>query len=238
MKSISHRVSFLLFLLIFSLTQINRVSAVGYTDYETNYASVDECSAFLTAISFDSLDSKEDISAISCFAISNDGIIALGSDVSSNAVINVFDANGQFLYGYSFLNNHCAFTIFFEGENLSIFWLKNKYIGSFDSAGNCLLFRKAVSSSSNFEAYDNESQRPENGTVGTLKYYAKRGLGLKTSYVQFVVEDSDGNQRVICDVTDAYNTRLTGYGIVLVAISAIVIMSVFINNKNRHRDQV
>ena len=198
------------------------VSADEYENYVTESVPTQEKEDFLNRINFRLFETEVKNAPFTCFAISDQGKIALGFDASEEAEINVYNSAGQFLYGYRFLNNHCAFAVFFEGEELSILWGRDRYIGSFSSEGNCLQFRKEITSKQNSDAYHTDRYRPTSGKVGNIQYYAEHSAGLSTSYTRFVVEDSSGNKNVIFEVNEDYYTRLTAIGIMGLVIFVLV----------------
>ena len=206
-----HYLRTILFIFMILSQLIGSVSAVEFENYDTSPTSLEEQTAFLEKINFRLLDNKEEDHAFSHFAISEQGQIALGFNTGSDAIIYIYDSNGQFLYGYCFLNNKCALTIFFEQEDLSIFWGKSNYIGSFDSSGTCLQFRKVINSERSNNSYNRDRYRPLSGKVGDIQYAVKRGMGLASNYVRFIIEDSDGNSRIIYNAEKEYHTQIAFY---------------------------
>lgn len=211
-------------LLGFSIT----VSAKGHKKYETIKVFDEERDRFLCGIQFEQIDKEVSSNPFTYFAISENGLIALCCDTEDIAVIHVYRADGQFLYGYRFKAD--ALSMFFEGENLSIYWFKRSYLGTFDPEGNCLRFRKALTIDRGDEAYDGVICQPTNGRVGNIQYQAKLGFGPIPTYTRFVVENSDGSIQVIYDVTKEYHTQCVIKGVALLFCVAFVVF-VMVSNK-------
>lgn len=221
----------LLSLLLFQI--VGSVSAVGYKNYVTESVSEEEKTDFLMRVEFfDLLEYAEQTQIIDCFALSEQGLVALAFNESEDAAINVYNLDGQFLYGCRFINNHSALAIFFEGEDLSVYWGKNDYIGSFDSEGNCIQFKRVVDSPQNSDAYLNDKYRPLSGNIGNIQYYAEHPFGFLPGYVRFAVEDSEGNRRVIYDVTKEHTFRIiVGSIFILVVLSLVAVISSYNKKK-------
>lgn len=228
------RVFIFLTVLFCLLPVIGTASAAGYSNYITTPASYEEQEAFFASLQyFERLTEDAEQHPVNCFAISDSGLIALGLDTSDDAILYVYDTTGQFIYGYRFLNNHCAFAVFFEGDNLSIYWGKSRYIGTFDSEGNCIQLHKVVNCPQNSDAYHRDKYRPGKGKVGNTEYIAERGIGILAGYSRFTVKDADGNTRVIFDVTQEQNLRTTVYGVVIFISLAVVVVAFGKNRKIR-----
>lgn len=224
MKILS-RICAVVLTLTLAMQVLGTASAAGFKNYVTASISEEEQEQFFTNLrNFELITKADEYHSIDCFALSEGGLIALGFDTSDDAIIYVYNEDGEFLYGYRFLNNHCAFAIFFEGENLSVYWGKTEYIGSFDSGGNCLQLRKVVTSPKNSDAYYNDRYRPASGKIGERQYYADRGLGISTKYIRFTVVDNQGAEQVIYDVSEEHNSSAVIYCVILLLISLFIVL--------------
>ena len=171
-----HSVLFLTLLLVFcSFFGVMCVPVSGYSHYDTTNATLDEKNKHLESMEYiSSLESNPISEAISYFAISEQGQIALGFNDSAYASVHVYDVAGNFLYGYRFKNNESAYSVFFEGEDLSIIWVGEEYVGSFDKNGNCIRLCKDLCTKNNAdERYKNRTRKAK-GTVGAFTYYAQK----------------------------------------------------------------
>lgn len=233
-----HAVLHLAFLLVFfSYFGIVWASASGYSCYDTTTVTLDERNKQLENMEYiSSLESNPISEAISYFAISEQGQIALGFNDSAYASVHVYDVAGNFLYGYRFKNNESAYSLFFEGEDLSIIWVGEEYVGSFDPNGNCIRFRKDLCTKNNADERYKNRTRKASGAIGTLTYHIQKPGNMSfCTYSAFSVEDSDGNVTVIYDAKSEVLIRnllkCTGLLIFGCIIGYIVI------NHNRHKQQ-
>lgn len=175
------------------------VSATGYSRFDTEPITHEEKMERLNKLQY--LPTKDTIpitEAISYFAVSEQGQIALGFNDSDYASVHVYDTTGNYLYGYRFENHLCSFALFFDGEDLSIIWDQSDYIGSFDQLGNCIQLWKFSNTKNNADEEYKDQWRSAKGRVGELSYHAKRS-GILPKYTVFTVEDAEGNKTVIYD---------------------------------------
>lgn len=213
------------------------VSAAGYSRFDTEEIPAEEQSEFLVNVQFvPSLASNPICESISCFAISEQGQIALGFNDSEHASVHVYNSAGNFLYGYRFINRKSAYTLFFEGEELSIIWSRSKYIGSFDQKGNCIRLRRDLRTKNNSDEEYKERWRSAKGTIGTLSYHAKRS-GILPKYTVFTVEDIDGNRTVIYDAKKEIFTKNILVGIGVACFSAFFAYGLYCQEKQKRADQ-
>lgn len=172
----------------------------AYQNYDTEAVYGEAYAQLLRQVSdFALTDEPERDRMIKCFAISEEGKIALAFD-GEYAQIDVYQSDGTWLYGYSFENRNSAFSVFFEGETLCVYHAKSGFVASFDARGNCVLIHKAVYTQRTSDAYRNDFYRPSSGQIGGLSYTAEKSISL-TKYARFTVEDQQGNKTVIYEVS-------------------------------------
>lgn len=220
--------------ILFPLTRV--ASAIEYERYTTEAVSEQEKIDFLKPLNFRKSETEFKDYPISCFAISEDGLIALGFNAGEEAKINIYNLEGRFLYGYRFTNNGSTLVTFFEGEALSLFWGKRNYIASFDSEGNCIQLRKAINTNQTADAYDSDRWRPAKGTVGNMKYYAE-GNGLSNKFSRFTVEDSSGKRIVIYDATEEISSRNVVTCVALISVAALILFTIYKNKPEKYSQQ-
>lgn len=212
------------------------VSATGYSRFDTEAIPIEEQREFLENVQFISTSEANPIcEAISCFAISEHGQIALGFNDSEFASVRVYDSVGNFLYGYRFINRGSAYTLFFEGEELSIIWGRSKYIGSFDQQGNCIQLRRDLRTKNNADEEYKERWRSAKGTIGKLSYQAKRS-GILPKYTEFSVVDPEGNKVVIYDAKKEVFTKKILLAIGASCLLAFVVYGICQQEKQKKAD--
>lgn len=137
--------------------------------------------------------------SITCFAVSEDGRIAVGFQPFDEGVVYICDENGAFLYGYSF---SCAgnYAISFDGENLTICFYRSNLVWTIDPNGNMV-----------------DVQRIGTGTIykptqlqsGSRCYKLAREIRLDDEeYARLVVTDKNGTERIVYDVTTEHNAKV------------------------------
>ncbi len=222
--------SFAFILTFLALLQpVSAVSSLPYVNYDTAFVSdVERVEFFDHPDKICFITEEEPINySINAFAVSKNGLIALGFNTAKYLIIYVYDNDGQFLYGYRFLNNLCNFHLFFEREELSVYFGRSHYIGSFNSEGRCTNFRKVILTQRSRDANDKDSFRPMTGIVGEKKYYVERGWWLtQLSFARFIIEDSEGNRKTVYDATTAHNIRAIVYPTFFIAFAVFVIYQV------------
>ena len=72
---------------------------------------------------------------ISCFDVSESGLVAVGSATYGNQYIYVYDATGKFQYGQAF-NNPGSYGLQWDGSDLIIYFVRSDIAALVDSEGN------------------------------------------------------------------------------------------------------
>jgi len=161
---------------------------------------------------------------IQCFDVNNDGMVALAFQAYSRGWIYVYNADGEFQYGFRFITNG-DFGIDFYQEHLAIYFARGNMIAIYDSMGNCIDIREEPDSKLNsyrFREILNRSHKEMNGKWYTLE----RDVPFFDSYSRCVVVNDQGVKTVLYDVSVMHNivqiARLTG----LVCFFAFVIRGI------------
>lgn len=191
--------------------------------FHTSPLTEEDIVEFVQARDFQWIEVPIETGDINCFDVSPNGWIALGINSSPYAVVNIYDFSGQFLYGYKFLNRGMFMTLFFEGENLSIYFGRANLIGTFDRQGECVLLREVAQTKWNDSVLNEISHRSTNGTIGGYSYYLDGGSILKElSWSRFVLTDSNGTDTIIYDVSKDH-TVLSFVGSIIVIFALMII---------------
>ena len=194
------------------------VFAIEYEDLITKTALNSEPEKFLAKIKLNVITTEIEPYPIESFAISNNGNIALGVNSSNDALIYVYSSDGNFLYGYQFISS--VFDVFFDAENVAIYWGKENYAATFDVEGNCIKFFKTDGYKENSNQKYDGYAKPTSGIVGSVQYKVEYGIGLSPQYVKLTIKDSLGNSREIYNVETEHNTKIIGCTtILLIAFS-------------------
>ena len=164
--------------------------------------------------------------AIACFDVSERGTIAIGFDTQPRAKVYLYDANGNFLYGYEF-NCEGSYGIEFVGDNLSIFFVRGDYIEIYNEKGENLGVWRVLNVEQNQTWRSNIINCTEK-TVDENRYHLERDVGLTVrSYSRLIRTDVQGQQYVIYDVSAKHNFLVIAGGIVIVLFMTVVAIGVF-----------
>lgn len=191
--------------------------------FYTEEVPEDKQESFLSNIELELLDEIQGTPSIACFAVSNDGTVALGFNTGPKKTVYVYDLEGKFLYGYAF---SCSgdFGILLDGGWLSVYFCRSDMLVTFDRSGQCVDFQRVPPTSSN-NARIKEVLDPTriecNGDVYTLE----RDLGIfMRSYSRCVRTTPDGSRTVIYDVSSDHNVGvILAIGGMLLFIALILI---------------
>lgn len=154
------------------------------------------------------------------FAVSEDGKVALVKARQNRQLVYVYNAEGTFLYGYSLVDSNQA--IFFEDGELSIYWAKSDCIETMDSQGNTILLHNFTPSAHNTASFERDRNPPASGTAGEYSYRAEKDFFFSTTYSRFVLEDAQGNEYVIYDVSGGKWERLIGSAVAILLLGGTV----------------
>ncbi len=210
------------------------------TGFSTSEMSIEEQQTFLSNIKLSLLDSEPSKQAFSCFDVSDDGLIAIGSGTSEKKYISVYNASGEFQYGYVFYANQ-SFGVQWDDTNLIIYFVRSDVAAVFDSSGNSIELRMIDNTIDN-NSYWNHSVFSEEKIHDEDKYIMKNNMGLfnivATTYSQLIVTDSDGNETIVYDVSKIQFFKTVVIFIVVfvfVAIAVYLIILEFLKLKKIKR---
>ncbi len=139
---------------------------------------------------------------IECFDVNDDGMIALGTNKSSQKFISIYNSQGVFQYGYQF---DCtgSFGIEWDANNIIIYFVRSDIACSVNPIGEIQEILD-IKNTSNNNSYWNNNVFSTTRTVGNVKYRMQNDFGIlnifSTSYSQLVIQDSNGQTKIIYDV--------------------------------------
>ncbi len=148
--------------------------------------------------------------AIYCFAVRDDGVIAVATRDSENQTVSVYDQDGKFLYSFHF---HCggAYGLAWDGERLAVFLVRSDLLVIYNADGSVQELWKIP--------YTAENHRIENAMCTTTKYQIgdttyelKNPKGilklLPETHTQLVITDSAGQPQLFYDVSGEERVRV------------------------------
>ncbi len=156
------------------------------------------------------------------FALSEGGQVALVMAVRNSLLVHVYDGEGTFRYGYRLVD--AGQVVFFEGEELSVFWVKSGCIETLDDRGNTIRLRTAWNTGENAERSRRHQNPPASSTVGAVSYRAEKDFPCSTTYSRFLLKAGPGTERVIYDVSAGKWERAAGAAVVAVLFGGVALL--------------
>ena len=212
-------------LLIFLLA--NAVGAVttnmGFT---TESLSEDDINTVLKNLNISILTEEPPKKSIQCFDVNENGLIAIGCNNSdNNKTVCIYTSNGDFQYGYSFKTNGNVGVELHENI-LMIYLVRGGIAISIDSMGEIKSVCKIQKTTEN-TSYWNNYVYLTNREVDGNKYTIKNKMGIfnifASSYSQLVVTNTNGEDRVIYDVSSIqFSNTIVAFIGVLVFVCLVV----------------
>ena len=210
------------FAIIFSLFLIvvggEEVLAIN-TGFATELLPEDDMNTLLKNINISMLADEPPQKAIECFAVNEEGAIAIGCSSSENKTICIYASDGVFQYGYSF---RCSGRFGVEfGENvLNIYLVRSDIAITVNSVGEVDSILK-ISNSSENNSYWNKCIFSTRRKIGDIEYVLKNDMGIfnlfASSYSQLIITNQYGEERIIYDVNSVQFSNA------VVVVSGIVV---------------
>ena len=139
---------------------------------------------------------------IECFDVNDDGMIALGTNKSSQKFISIYNSQGVFQYGYQFYCNG-SFGVEWDSNNLIIYFVRSDIACSVNPSGEIQEILEIKNTSDN-NSYWNNKVFSATRTLGNVEYKIQNDFGIlnifSTSYSQLVIQDFNGQTKTIYDV--------------------------------------
>ena len=207
------------------------------TGFSTELLSVEDMNTVLQNVNISLLADEPPKKPIECFAVNEDGVIAVGCSSSENKTVCLYTSDGVFQYGYSF---KCSgnFGIELDQHVLSIYLVRSDVIISLDSDGS-ILDAKSVQDTIDNNEYRNLLLYSTTRKVGNTAYLIRNDMGIfnwiASSFSQIVTIDATGTESIIYDVNSIQFTRMivtTSLICVFVLVAIAVVVWQFI--KLRH----
>jgi len=166
------------------------------------------------------LDNDNYKAGISSFDVSKEGKIALAI---SNGRIYVYDADGNFLYGYRF-QTQGAYGVVFAGENVAIYLVRGDALAVYDPEGNCIDLQDVIypGNPDSTWLYQRVSKQ-QNGKT----YMLQRDVELTNTYGRLVIADADGNRSAFYDVSLQHTIGVLLRNMAIVGFFVFVIIGIY-----------
>jgi len=167
-------------------------------------------------------------SVITCFDVSETGLIAIAHDGDPRDVICVYSPDGEFLYGYS-LGSNGTMGLEWDGDNILIYRARSSAILSVSSdaaVGEILSVPDCTENYSYLNHHIWASVRSEGDTTYRLSNPPGIINILADSYSLLTAEYADGTQTVLYDASKVQRSAMIGSAMIIIPFVTIVIFFV------------
>lgn len=223
MKLIRHIFTIILplLLLVFGVVEVLAMN----TGFSTELLPEDDMNTLLKNVNISILADEPPKKTIECFAVNEDGVIAIGYSSSENKVVCIYTSDGVFQYGYSF---KCSgnFGIELDKSVLNIYLVRSDIAIAVNSVGEVESILKIQNTSEN-NSYWNDCVFSTRRKIGDTEYFLKNDMGIlnvfASSYSQLIITNKYGEESIIYDVNSAqFSNMVIVVGGVIVSICLVV----------------
>lgn len=142
--------------------------------------------------------------SITCFDVSNSGLIAIGFH-SHSGIVHIYNNDGSFLRRYQFKVNG-KFSVGFIGDDLAVYFLRGNLIKVFNSEGQLAHVYTLPSTPRNINNTHKLLQRTTKEINGKT-YTLESDIPNWTSFSRLVRTNEDGSRDILYDATFAHNFK-------------------------------
>lgn len=199
------------FLLLWCLCYFwtSRVNAVD-TDLSENLITGADAEKIIAAVNMTVADPDILEQSIVCFAVSENGKVAIGTGSSKNANIYLLDTSGELVCRYKFKCTGDFGVAFLKGD-LAIYLCRSDVVIVYDELGKAKAVYKLPVNIIN-EVVD-ELLHKTQVEQGCTRYVLEREIGINMlEYSRLVRYSENGEKSILYDVTSQHNARtIFGY---------------------------
>ena len=156
-----------------------------------------------------------------CFDVRDDHMVVIGSQMGDEAVIAVYDGDGNFQYGFK-TESYGSFRVMWSGENIIYYGIRSALLFEIDKDGNITDISRVANTMEN-SIYDRDVLLSTTRKVGNSTYRMTNELAiadaLPGSFKRIIKTDDNGSV-VIYDASGNRCARIWGG----VGISLIVLL--------------
>lgn len=195
-KSIVRKV-FVLFLTLISIILISFSAFANDVGFDAN--NINDIEELFTRLKLESIDEPAKKTSFSCFDISDQGNYVLGFNNNKNDYLLVYSSEGNYLYGFSFLDNG-SFGVEWVGNNLNLYLVRSDLIVTVDSQGNCLDIKEIKETTENYDYWEKEiyaNKRTVNGITYTAKHWLYNNELLHWGAYQELIRSTPSDEQVV-----------------------------------------
>lgn len=197
---------------------------------DTENLDLDDEETFLSSVKISMFRDETEKNSIQCFDVSDDGLIAIGTEKSRKKYVSVYDSKGSFSYGYEF-ECYGTYGIEWSGDDIIIYFIRDNIALQIDAMGNIVNIVKVLDTMDN-SLYMRQNVFSDEKYYNGNKYLLKNDLGIlnffASSYSQITIIDDDGNETTVYDVSNLQMYKyiiISSLIIVFLAMFAVILIS-------------
>lgn len=144
---------------------------------------------------------------ISCFSVNQYGWYALGFETSPKRIVSVYNATGEFIYGYEFeCSGTFAIALSDEG-NLSIYYCRSDLIVTYSPDGQCMHVADVPGTSENRKRSYEVLNSGNCLEIGDRTYFLDREIDIGSDFSRLVLRYPDEEEVILYDATSSNNWK-------------------------------
>ncbi len=180
---------------------------------------------------------------ISSFDIDADGMLAMivsvkdkESPFSYKDYLLLYNSKGDFLNGYLLNNENNIIYITYIDKNIGIIYQRGSILQVMDTEGNKIALKEIHNTHDVFKYLSSKNPKEVNG----YKYYADKPTGffpinLFTNPTRMIIEDPEGNKKIISDGYDKENQSITIEALFIIFSTIIGMTGLILGLNDKYR---
>ena len=191
------------FLCLLSLLIFGGVVALAMdTELTTEELPEDRINTILESVNIRTLSSEPSKSAIDCFDVNENGLIAVGCSIANNKTVCIYTSDGVYQCGFVFTTLGDFYVELIENV-LNIYLVRGDTAISINFSGEIESVREIQNTSAN-NFYQMYILGSTSRKIGDAEYIIRNDMGIfnifASSYSQLTVKSNNGDERIIYDV--------------------------------------
>lgn len=202
------------------------------TGFVLEDVSEEEKENYIASLNLKPVDAPIKNTSFYCFDVNEKGQYAIGyNGPFVGHVVNVYDADGAFLYGFSF-STYGAYSIQWDGENIIIYLVRGNLAFAIDPDITCVEVASIPDNADNQKYWRREVDSVEREVNG-VTYQAKAKLS--SYHWKLVAVSPDGTETVLFHAPGGLEKIITLIlFVVLFGVIVVIVLSYSLNKKYRN----
>ena len=197
------------------------------TGFSTESISDEETSTIRSNLHITVLNNEPEKKPISCFAVKDNGDIAIGytDSVNNKRIICVYSSEGCYKYGYS-IENSGVFGLEFDNDFLLIYFVRSRIVISINRAGTIEEILRIKETEDN-NAYWQYSVFAKRRVMNGVEHIMRNKMGIinifASDYSELLVRSSSGEETVIYDASSAQSSKMVFFALISIVLLCITV---------------